>query len=102
MPDVLAAFGDLAHRLDADFQVQIRVLAKDLPGRLAGLDAVSPEREIRNQEERSDRNFAGEAPDEECRGFHFDCQRPFLVELRLELVVELPKPVIGSMDDSGS
>src|SRR5947199_10095 len=102
MSDLFTAVGDLAHRLDADLEVLIRILTKDRAGRLLRLDAPSPEREIGHEKQRSDRNFASKSSHKECRRFHFNRQGPFVVKLRFEFIVELPETIVGRMNHARS
>src|SRR5436309_2607428 len=102
MSDVLAALGDLAHRLDADLEMGVRELAKHRFRGLLGLDPAAPERQVRDQKQSSDRHFAGESPDEQGGRLHVDRQSALLVELGLESLVKLPKAIIRSMNDSGA
>src|SRR5262245_53094933 len=98
---MFAALGDFAHGLDADLEMQIRVLAEDSLGGFPRLDPVAPEGKVRNEQQCADWNFACESTHEQRRRLHFDSQGALFVELSLELVVKFPKPVIGSVNHPG-
>ncbi len=100
MSDLLSAIGDLAHGANADLKVLIRKLFEYRGGGTLGFDPPAPEREIGHKQQGPDRHLACKAHHKQGGRFHVDAQRALMIEVRLEFVVEFPKPVVRGVHDS--
>ena len=76
MLDGLAVLDQLLQRLDADAQMRVGVLLRDLAVAAGRLDAAGRRGLIGDQQQRPGRNLVVEAGHEDGGGLHVDGHRP--------------------------